>query len=109
MIYVPEYNQGNCAYIYNSDIIRVYDRVPTNNSTISYHDYYIKSSYMYNTGSTTFTNYSTLPVCINDSRITTDVYYRNDFPQILFMFIVFAYISFIIPLKIFGRLFRRYL
>lgn len=109
MIYVPEYNQGNCAYIYNSDIIRVYDRVPTNNTTVSYTDYYIKSSYMYNTGSTSFNNYSTLPVCINSSRITTEAFYRNDFPQILFMFIVFAYISFIIPLKIFGRMFRRYL
>lgn len=109
MIYVPEYNQGNCAYIYNTDIIRVYDRVPSNNSTVPYTDYYIKSSYMYNTGSTTFSNYSTLPVCINDSRITTEVFYRNDFPQILFIFIVFAFISFIIPLKIFGRMFRRYL
>lgn len=109
MIYVPEYSNTNCAYIYNSDVIRVYNTVPTNNSTVSFRDYYIKSSYMYNTGFTTFNNFSSLPVCISSDRITTEVYYRNDFPQILFMFIVFAYISFIIPLKIFGRMFRRYL
>lgn len=109
MIYVPNYESGNCAYIYNSDVIRVYNATPQANTTRTYYDYYIKSSYIYNTGSTTFSQYTTLPSCIEPSRITTDVYYRNDFPQILFMFVVFAYISFIIPLKIFGRMFRRYL
>lgn len=108
MIYVPEYTQGNCAYIYNSDVIRVYDSQPRNNATISYKDYYIKSSYIYNNGSTTFSNYSTLPVCIADSRLTTDVYYRNDFPQILLIFFMLSFVCFWVPWKIFIRLFRRY-
>lgn len=82
-VYVPEYTTGNCAYIYSSDIIRVYDSQPRQNTTIGYKDYYIKSSYISNTGSTTFSNYSTLPVCINSSDITTEVYYRNDFPLIM--------------------------
>ena len=108
MIYVPEYTQGNCAYIYNSDVIRVYDSQPRNNATISYKDYYIKSSYIYNNGSTTFSNYSTLPVCIADSRLTTDVYYRNDFLQILLIFFMLSFVCFWVPWKIFIRLFRRY-
>lgn len=108
MIYVPEYNQGNCAYIYNSDIIRVYDSQPRQNTTISYKDYYINSSYIYNEGSTTFSNYTTLPVCINNSRITTEVYYRNDFPQILLIFIAFAFCCLWIPWRLYLRLFRRY-
>lgn len=108
MIYVPEYTQGNCAYIYNSDIIRVYDSQPRQNSTISYKDYYINSSYIYNEGSTTFSNYTTLPVCINNSRITTEVYYRNDFPQILWIFIAFAFCCLWIPWRLYLRLFRRY-
>lgn len=83
MIYVPEYNNNNCAYIYNSDIIRVYDSQPRYNTTINYKDYYIKSSYIFNEGSSSFSSYSTLPVCINSSRITTEVYYRNDFPLII--------------------------
>lgn len=107
-VYIPTYSNNNCAYIYSSDIIRVYDSVPQNNTTISYKDYYIKSSYMYNTGSTTFGNYSSLPTCISSSRITTDVYYRNDLPEILIIFFAFIIIGFILPLKIFLRMFRRY-
>ena len=82
-VYVPEYTTGNCAYIRDADVIRVYDSVPRQNATISYKDYYIKSGYIYNTGSTTFSNYSTLPTCIVDSRITTEYVYRNDFPVIM--------------------------
>lgn len=108
MIYVPEYSTGNCAYIYNTDIIRVYDSTPRNGSTIAYKDYYIHSSYIYNTGSTTFNQYSNLPVCIDSNRITTDVYYRNDFPQILWIFVALVFICFWIPWKIFIRMFRRY-
>ena len=108
MIYVPLYDNENCAYIYNSDIIRVYDNQPSHNTTISYKDYYIKSSYIYNEGSTTFSSYSTLPVCINSNRITTDVYFRNDFPQIMFIFLALSFVCFVVPWKIFLRLFRRY-
>lgn len=107
-VYVPEYNDGNCAYIYNSDIIRVYDRIPTNNSTVTYKDYYINSNYIYNTGSTNFGNYSNLPVCIQNSRITTDVYYRNDISDILIIFIILSIVCFYIPWKIILRLFRRW-
>lgn len=82
-IYVPSFSSTNCAYIYNSDIIRVYDSQPRQNATIQYTDYYIKSSYISNNGSTTFNQYSTLPVCIDSNRITTEFYYRNDFPQIM--------------------------
>lgn len=108
MIYVPEYNSGNCAYIYNSDIIRVYDSQPRQNTTIAFKDYYIKSSYIFNEGSTTFSNYSTLPVCINSSRITTDVYYRNDLPLILIIFWSFVLCMFAMW-RLYLRIFRRYL
>lgn len=108
LVYVPNYENGNCAYIYNTDIIRVYDRVPSHNSVINYKDYYIKSSYIYNEGTTSFGNYSTLPVCISNDRITTDVYYRNDFMQILVIFFLLSWICFYIPWKIFLRIFRRY-
>lgn len=109
MIYVPEYNQGNCAYIYNSDIIRVYDSQPRYNTTIGYKDYYIKSSYIYNQGSTTFGNYTSLPVCINSSRITTNVMYRNDMPNILVMFFIILLICFYFPYRIVSRAFGRWL
>lgn len=107
-VYVPSYNNSNCAYIRDSDVIRVYDTHPTQNSTIHYKDYYIKSQYIYNEGSTTFTQYSALPTCISSSRITTDVYYRNDLPYILIIFMILAFCCFVVPLKIFTRMFRRY-
>lgn len=109
MIYVPEYNQGNCAYIYNSDIIRVYDSQPRNNTTIDYKDYYIKSSYIYNQGSTTFSNYTTLPTCINSQRLTTNVMYRNDMADILIMFFIIVLICFYFPYRIISRAFGRWL
>lgn len=108
MVYVPEYNNTNCAYMYNTDIIRVYDSVPRQNSTIQYKDYYIHSDYIYNTGSTTFSQYSTLPVCISNERITTDVYYRIDLPYILIIFFIMCFVCLYVPWKIFIRLFRRY-
>lgn len=108
LVYVPEYNSGNCAYIYNSDIIRVYETHPRNNSTINYKDYYIKSSYIYNEGSTSFGSYTTLPVCINSNRITTEIYYRNDFDDILIIFFLLSFICFWLPWKIICRIFRRW-
>ena len=108
-VYVPEYSNGNCAYIYNSDIIRVYNSIPTNNSTIAYKDYYIKSSYIYNEGVTSFGQYSNLPTCINSSRITTDVYYRNDFDSILIIFFILLLICFYFPYRLISRLFGRWL
>lgn len=107
MIYVPEYSSGNCAYIYNTDIIRVYASQPRQNATINYKDYYIKSSYIYNTGSTTFSQYSTLPTCISDDRITTDVYYRNDLPSILIIFWSFTLCLWAMW-RLYLRIFRRY-
>lgn len=108
MIYVPEYVSSNCAYIYSTDIIRVYESTPRNNATIAYKDYYIKSSYIYNTGTTTFGQYATLPVCIANNRITTEYYYRNDFPQILIMFLILVLVFFWFPFKLLGRIFRRW-
>lgn len=107
-VFIPVYETGNCAYIYNTDIIRVYDSIPQNGRTISYKDYYIKSDYIYNTGTTTFSQYSTLPTCIADSRITTDIYYRLDFPYILFIFLAFAFVCFWIPWRLVTVMFRRW-
>lgn len=108
-IYVPNYSDGNCAYIHSNGVIRVYDSQPRNNSTIGYKDYYINSGYIDNSGSTTFSQYSSLPTCISSSRMTTEVYYRNDFPQILLTFFLLSFICFWCPWCIFRRMFRRYI
>lgn len=109
MIYVPDYTTSNCAYIYSTDIIRKYDSIPRNNSTISYTDYYIKSSYISNRGSTTFGQYSTLPTCITSDKITTNIFYRNDIADIMVVFFILLYVCFYFPYKIISRMFGRWL
>lgn len=101
MIYVPDYDTTNCAYIYNNNVIRVYDSVPMQGRTIDYTDYYFNSHYMHTSGTTTFSNYSTLPTCILDDDITTSFYYRNDISDILIVFtIIIAFCWFFISLLV---------
>lgn len=84
MLYAPNYNSNNCAYIYNSDTIRVYDSRPTSPGNYSYTDYYPNLHYQFNRGSSTFSSYSTYPTC-SDS-VTTNFYYRTDILEILIIF-----------------------
>lgn len=108
MIYVPDKENYKCFVVQSEGVIRAYEQVPTNNSTIYYRDYYVNSDYMYRDGSQTFATYTILPTCLSSSDITTDIYYRVDFYKSLIMFIIIAIIGFIIPIKIIKRLFRRF-
>lgn len=108
MIYVPELENYQCYVVLNSTTIRAYKQVPRNNSTINYRDYFYTSNYLYQDGSQSFSNYATLPVCLNNSILTSEVYYRNDFDSILVIFIIMCIFCFLIPLKVFMRLFRRF-
>lgn len=104
-VYVPSYNTSNCAYIYSTDIIRVYETTPRQNASINYKDYYIKSSYIYNTGTTNFTQYSTLPTCIDSNRITTDFWYRNDIMSIVFVALALIFTGYFFISKIVRTIF----
>ena len=106
MIYVPDLNY-KCYVVRDTNTIRAYSQVPQNNKDISYRDYYINSNYLYQDGTQSFSSYTTLPICLDDSKLTDAVYYRNDFDQILVIFLILSIFCFYIPLKIFFRLFRR--
>lgn len=109
MIYLPSTDYA-CIVVYNSETLRAYSTLPAQDTTVSYTDYYINSHYISKTGSETFSRYSaTLPTCLSSDSVTTDFYYRNDLPDILLMFTIFCIFCFLIPLKIFTRIFRRYL
>lgn len=108
-LYIPNYSTNNCVYIQSSDVIRVYDSRPTNNSTVNYTDYYIKSSYISNRGSQTFNQYSTLPSCYDSSLITTNVWYRNDIDKILVIFLILLLVCFYFPYRLISRMFGRWL
>lgn len=107
-IYLPiELTNNNCVVVQNEDIIRVYDEIPQNNRTVSYTDYYINSHYIFREGTVTYTNYSTLPTCLNNSLFTTKEQYRNDFVDSLYIFLIFAFVGIYLPFKLFMKLFRK--
>lgn len=108
LIYVPDYESTNCAYMYSNNVLRVYDEQPRYNSTITYTDYMVDNHYLYRNGSTTFSNYSTLPVCLDSSSLTTNMYYRTDFDNILVIFFILFIFIVYIPIKLFSRLFGRW-
>ena len=110
MIYVPDdTTYDKCYVVQNEDIIRGYDRLPANNTSYTYRDYYIHSDYIFKDGSGQWSQYTTLPVCLPTSSITNDFYYRVDFSQIVLIFSIFAFFIVYLPYKIWSRLFGRWL
>lgn len=109
MIYLPieDFSSYSCYYVYDKDTIRAYLTSPQLNSTISYTDYFINSHYLSKNGSQTFQSFSVLPTCENVSRFTNDVYYRNDMPDILLMFLIICIFAFLIPFKIAKSWFKK--
>lgn len=106
-IYVPD-TSYSCYVVQSEDTIRAYKETPRVDSDIEYRDYYIHSDYMYKDGVQTFSRYATLPICLDTSQITDEVYYRVDYSDILLMFFITCLFVFLLPLKIFVRLFRRF-
>lgn len=108
MIYVPDLETYKCFVVRNESTIRAYKNIPQNNMDIDYRDYYYNSNYLYQDGVQSFGAYSTLPICLDNSKLTDSVYYRNDFDSILVIFLIMCIFCFYLPLKIFVRLFRRF-
>lgn len=108
-IYIPNMEDYQCFVVQSEGVVRSYEQIPTYNSTINYRDYYINGNYIYREGSQNFSTYSTLPTCLSSDVITNDVYYRNDFDKILIIFLIMSIFIFYIPIKIFKRLFKRFL
>lgn len=107
MIYVPDLENYKCFVVRSEEVIRAYEQVPTNNSTIEYRDYYYNANYLYNDGEQTFSQYTTLPTCLSQEVLTDDFYYRNDLDSILIIFFIISIFAFYIPLKLFGSLYKR--
>lgn len=104
MIYVPTEYLNKPCYVINNGYIRVYDTINTNQSNIVY-DIYINQDYMIKQGTA---NYYSNTVCDRLNTYTDSVYYRVDFVNILIMLTIFCIFCFVLPLKIFVRLFRRF-
>lgn len=84
MIYVPTDIPYNACYVLQSNyVLRAYESTPRQNSTINYVDIALDNHYIWRDGSTTFSQYTTLPTCISSDRITHAWSYRTDFFEIL--------------------------
>ena len=107
-IFVPSDSTYNKCYVVQSEgVIRGYDTIPSYNTSYTYRDYYIRSSYIYRDGSGSWGNYTTLPVCLSSSVITNDYVYRLDFSSILVIFLVINIFAIWLPIKIFSKLLKR--
>lgn len=102
-IYIPDENY-QCYVVQNEGVIRAYENVPANNTTINYRDYYINSDYIYRDGIATFSQYTALPICLSDDVLTHEIYYRVDYDKILTIFLILTIFIIYIPLKIYSRL-----
>ena len=108
LIFVPESTTYNKCYVVQSEgVIRGYDRVPSNNVSYNYRDYYIRSNYIYKDGNGIWNQYSTLPICLDEDIITNDFYYRNDFSNILIIFLIINIFAIYLPIKIFSKIFKK--
>lgn len=109
MIYVPNLDEYSCVVVRDSNTIRAYKSMPQQNKFVYYTDYYVNSNYIYTEGTQNFSQYATLPNCLDASKLTDNLYYRNDIDRILIVFIILVLVCIIAPFKIFGRMFRRFL
>lgn len=108
MYYLPNIN-FRCFVVQDANTIRAYNSVPAHNSSSSYTDYYVNSHYMNKSGTQTWGNTSTLPTCLGNGEVTNNVYYRNDFADIMIIFFLLLIICFYFPYRIISRSFGRWL
>lgn len=109
-IYLPINNVSDfaCFSVYDKDTIRAYYTQPQIDSSSEYVDFFINSHYLEKTGVQSWGQWSSnLPSCISSNAITTDYYYRNDFADILLIFIIFVIVGIYLPFKIFSKIFRK--
>lgn len=105
-IYLPS-TSYQCYVVQDSNTIRAYESQPRVNSSSNYTDYYVNSHYMFKNGTQTWSQYATLPTC-SGATFTTNVFYRNDMPEILLMFFILLLVCFYFPYRIISRSFGRW-
>lgn len=103
-MYVPNYENNNCAYVVDANWVRVYDTRPTVNSDVDYIEYNYNSHYMWREGSTHFSQYSTLPTCRTD--VSTNYFKRTDICDILIIFTIFIGFNWFLLSKLVKTLLR---
>ena len=102
-VYLPSFNDTQCAIILDSETIRVYDSIDIN-TNVTFTDYFINSHYLNKTGNILLTE---SVECLNSNLITNDFYYRNDLSDILICFLIILLFAFYFPFKIMCRFWKK--
>lgn len=106
LIYVPNTESYECFVVRDSDTIRAYSSIPTNNSSITYRDYYINSHYIYQDGVQNFSSSSNIPLCLDSSILTSQYSYRNDFADICIITFILCFVCFFFVSSVVKCLFK---
>lgn len=104
MIYVPDLDNYSYFRVIDNNTIRAYESSLSVGSDINYRDYFVNSHYLYNDGVETITS---IPTFLDNDVLTDSFYYRNDFCDILIIFILLSLFCFYFPIKLFSKLFRK--
>lgn len=103
MIYIPQQFQNSEYFSYHNNIITAMENCHQSSCTCT--DIYLDFDY----------NYSQNYLCnmnnfeiLDNSEITTDIYYRHDLPQILFIWLILTIVCIICPLVVISRMFKRF-
>lgn len=107
-IYVPDKENYTCFVVQSDTVLRAYKDIPQHNAEVEYRDYYYTSNYLFRDGIQSFSMYSALPRCLDNSIVTSSVYYRNDFDSILVITFILLIICFYFPYKMISRIFGRW-
>lgn len=108
-LFVPVENISDyaCYSVYDRETIRAYRTMPRVDSSSDYTDFFVNSHYLEKTGTQTWSNYySNLPVCVDNASLTNSYVYRNDFAEILIIFLIFVFVIYFIVSKLLKTLFR---
>lgn len=107
-IFIPnDSTYDECYEVLDGNTIRAYDTFPSINTSYSYRDYFLHSDYIFKDGLGEWTTIDTLPICLDESIITHDIFYRVDLSHIMVIFFVMFFFIFIIPLFVCSKFFYR--
>lgn len=109
-IFLPVENVSDfaCYSILDKDTIRAYRTMPALDSTSNYVDFFVNSHYLEKEGTQQWGQWtSSLPVCISNSAITNDIYYRNDLDSILIIFLCIVIFVTYFPRKLLNIFYKR--
>lgn len=101
---VDNFNDFKCYEVLDSNTVRSYRSTPVIGSEVDYIDFFVNSHYLEKQGKTTL-EYS--PICLDSTSLTNEVYYRNDFPQIMLCFVLILFFITYFARTILRNFFRR--